>query len=73
MKSCSKETKELKIVFRNSVLTHLIDNATRTAKESSTLLDLFAFNTPRNIRFTNVVESSLSDHEMMIAVRKIKA
>jgi len=64
VKSCSKETKELKEIFRNS---------TRTAKESSTLLDLFASNSPGNITFTNVVASSLSDHDMLIAVRKINA
>ena len=55
VKSCSKETKELKEIFRNFGLTQLIDKATRTAKESPTLLDLFAFNSPGNITFTNVV------------------
>ena len=73
VKSCSKETRELKEIFRNFGLTQLIDKATRTAKESSTLLDLFASNSPGNITFTNVVASSLSDHDMLIAVRKINA
>ena len=57
VKSCSKETRELKEIFRNFGLTQLIDKATRTAKESSTLLDLFASNSPGNITFTNVVAS----------------
>ena len=35
VKSSSKETKELKEIFRNFGLTQLIDKATRTAKESS--------------------------------------
>ena len=75
MKSCSKETKELEEIFRNFGLTQLIDKATRTAKESSTFLDLFASKSPRNITFTNinVVASSLSDHDMLITVRKIIA
>ena len=72
-KSCSKETKELKEIFRNFGLMQLINRATRTAKESSTLLDLFASNSPRNITFTNVVASSLSNHDMLVAVRKINA
>lgn len=72
MKQCSKETKELKEIFRNFGLTQLIDKATRTAKERSTLLDWFASNSSGNITFTNVVASSLSDH-MLIAVRKINA
>ena len=41
--------------------------------ESPTLLHLFASNSPGNITFTNVVASSLSDHDMLIAVRKINA
>ena len=72
MKSCSKETKELKEIFRNFGLTQLIDKAIRPAKESSTVLDLFVSNSPGNITFTNIVASSLSDH-MLIAVRKINA
>ena len=66
VKSCSKETKEQKEIFRNFGLMQLIDKATRTAKESSTLLDLFASNPP-------VVASSLSNHDMFFAVRKINA
>ena len=73
VKSCSKETRELKEIFKNFGLTQLIEKATRTAKESSTLLDLFASNSPGNIILTNVVASSLSDHDMLIAVRKINA
>ena len=73
MKSCSKETKELKEIFRNFGLTQLIDKSTRSTEESSTLLDLFASNSPGNITFTNVVASSLSGHDMLIAVRKINA
>ena len=73
VKSCSKETKTTKGIFRKFGLTQMIDKASRTAKESSTLLDLFASNSPRNITFTNAVASSLSDHDMLIAVRKINA
>ena len=48
VKSCSNEAEKLKIIFRNLGLTQLIDKATRIAKESSTLLDLFVSNSPRN-------------------------
>ncbi|CAH3172957.1 unnamed protein product [Porites lobata] len=58
---------------RNFGLTQLIDKSTRSTEESSTLLDLFASNSPGNITFTNVVASSLSGHDMLIAVRKINA
>lgn len=51
----------------------LIDKATRTAKECSTLLDLFASNSPSNITLTNVIEASVSDYDMLIAVSKINA
>ena len=51
----------------------LIDKATRITKESSTLLDLFATNSPKNVTLAKVIPSTLSDHDMLVVVRKINA
>lgn len=42
-KSCLKETKKTKEIFRNLGLMQLIDIATQTSKKSSTLLDFVCF------------------------------
>ena len=51
----------------------MIDKATRITKDSATLLDLFATNVPRNITLAKVIPSTLSDHDMLMVVRKINA
>ena len=43
----------------------------RITKESSTLLDLFATNTPKNVTLATVIPSTLSDHDLLVVVRKI--
>ena len=49
-KPCSRVTNELKGIFTNFNLSPLlITKATRTTKDSSTLLNLFATNCPRHI------------------------
>ena len=68
-----KSTRDLKGTFYSFNLTQLIDKATRISKDSTTLLDLFATNFPRNITLVKVIPSTLSDHDMLIVVRKINA
>ena len=41
--------------------------------QASTLLDIFASNIPRNITLAKVIPSTLSDHDMLVVVRKINA
>ena len=42
-------------------------------QSSSTLLDLFATNSPKNVTLAKVIPSTLSDHELLVVVRKINA
>ena len=42
-------------------------------QSSSTLLDLFATNSPKNVTLAKVIPSTLSDHDMLVVVRKINA
>ena len=71
--SCPKPTRDLKGIFSSFNLAQLIDKATRITKDSATLLDLFATNVPRNITLAKVIPSTLSDHDMLMVVRKINA
>ena len=70
-KIVSKESRQLKGIFMNYNLKQLVNQATRISRESSTLLDLFATNCPQNIVSVNTASLNSSDHEMVVAVRKI--
>ena len=70
-KKPSLETKKLKEIFKSFGLTQLINDPTRTASTTTTLIDLFATTNPRNTFQAVVAESCLSDHDMLISVRKI--
>ena len=70
-KKPSHETKKLKEVFKSFGLTQLINEPRRTTSTTATLIDLFATTNPRNISRAIVAESCLSDHDMLISVRKI--
>ena len=70
-KKPSSETQKLKEFFKTFGLTQLINEPTRTTSTSATLIDLFATTNPRNISRAVVAESCLSDHDMLISVRKI--
>ena len=68
-----KSIRDLKGIFSSFNLAQLIDRATRITKDSATLLDLFATNFPRTITLAKVIPSTLSDHDMLLVVRKINA
>ena len=70
-KKPSHETKKLKEIFKSFGLTQLINEPRRTTSTTATLIDLFATTNPRNISRAIVAESCLSDHDMLISVRKI--
>ena len=67
----SSVMRTLKGIFRYFDLTQMIKKATRTTRHTSTLLDLFVTNIPKNITLAKVAASSLSDHDLLIVVRKI--
>ena len=69
----SNSTKVMKRILSSFKLKQLIDKATRITKESSTLLDLFATNSPKNLTLAKVILSTLSDHDLLVVVRKINA
>ena len=71
--SSSNSTKDMKRILSSFSLKQLIDKATRITKESSTLLDLFATNSPKNVTLDKVIPSTLSDHDMLVVVWKINA
>ena len=71
--SSSNSTKDMKRILSSFNLKQLIDKATRITKESSTLFDLFATNSPKNGTLAKVIPSTLSDHDMLVVVRKINA
>ena len=71
--SSSNSPKDMKRILSSFNLKQLIDKATRITKESSTLLDLFATNSPKNVTLAKVIPSTLSDHDMLVVVRKINA
>ena len=50
--------------------TQVVKKPTRTTKESSTLIDIIATNNVKNIKYVAVIPLSLSDHDMVICVRK---
>ena len=67
----TSETRRFKNVLKICNLIQLITEPTQITKDSSTLLDLLATTHPHNITKARVVESSFSDHDLVIAVRKI--
>lgn len=67
----SSEAKKLKRLLRSFQLTQLIDRPTRVTDSSSTLLDLVVSSAPYNIVKRTVIPLSLSDHDLVVCVRKI--
>ena len=53
--SSSNSTKDTKRIVYSFNLKQLIDKGTRITKESSTLLDLFATNSPKNVTLAKVI------------------
>ena len=56
--SSSSSTKDMKRILSSFNLKQLIDKATRITKESSTLLDLFATNSTKNVTLAKVIPST---------------
>ena len=67
------QLKTLKGIFRLHDFKQLIDCPTRITKLSAILIDLTVTNNPRNIVKQAVAPFSLSDHDLVLCVRKINA
>ena len=70
-KSKTQDCKQLKNLFKVFNFKQFITDPTRIAQHSSSLLDLMSTNCPRNISYSGVITSCLSDHDMVYVVRKI--
>ena len=65
------ENKEFKSIFFLNGFTQLITKPARTTKDSQTLIDIIATNSVENISSVDVIVKSLSDHDMIVCVRKM--
>ena len=66
-----KDNKTIKDTFKLNGFTQLIKRATRITKDTETLIDLIATNNPSVISCTEVLPTSLSDHDMVCCLRKL--
>lgn len=64
-------TKENKEVIMQNGFKQLIKKPTRITQTSSTLIDLIITNRPSTISKSDVIATSLSDHDMVACVRKL--
>ena len=67
----NKDHKPLKELFQINGFHQTIKGATRITKDSETLIDVIFTNTRNNLTKSEVVTSSLSDHDLIMCKRKI--
>jgi hypothetical protein len=65
-----KDNADLKALFTVYGFEQMIKKATRTTKDSSTLIDIILTNNPASIITTEVLPLSISDHDMIACSRK---
>ena len=65
------DNKAIKDTFKLNGFTQLIKRATRITKDTETLIDLIATNDPSVILLTEVLPTSLSDHDIVCCLRKL--
>ena len=65
------ENKEFKSMLYLHGFTQLITKPTRITKDTQTLIDIIATNSVENISHVDVIAKSLSDHDMVVCVRKM--
>lgn len=66
-----KHNKDIKSIIHQNGLTQVIKKPTRITKDSKTLIDIIATNHPGNITTSDVIATSLSDHDLVACVRKL--
>ena len=67
----TNENKTIKDTFKLNGFTQLIKRATRITKDTETLIDLIETNNPSVISCTEVLPTSLSDHDMVCCLRRL--
>lgn len=67
-----QECKQLKMLLKTEKLSQLITQPTRITNHSKTLLEVVITDNPENIRDSGVLSLSLSDHEVIYCIRKLK-
>ncbi|EDO36916.1 predicted protein [Nematostella vectensis] len=65
------EAKIFKRIYQTYQLSQLISKPTRITKSSKCLLDHYVTNSPEKIVKTSVIQLGLSDHGMILGIRKI--
>ena len=61
----------VKSIINRNGFTQIIDKPTRITEQSKTLIDIIATNRPENIVKSDVIATSLSDHDLVACVRKL--
>ena len=67
------ENTEFKTILTQNGLKQLIKKLTRLTQTSSTLIDLIITNKPSAILKSDIIASSLSNHDMIACIRKVNA
>lgn len=62
---------EIKDIFKDNGFMQIIENPTRVTHTSATLIDIVQVNNKRNISYNSVIPAGLSDHDLILCVRKI--
>lgn len=65
------DNKEMKLTLSEYGFTQIIKDATRVTKETKTLIDIIATNRPETIANSTVIQSSISDHDLIACMRKL--
>ncbi|XP_057302789.1 uncharacterized protein LOC130636955 [Hydractinia symbiolongicarpus] len=63
--------KELKEIITSQGFYQIVEKATRITAETKTLIDVILTNKRSNVKVTDVIPLSLSDHDCVLCVRKI--
>ena len=66
-----KDNKKIKSIIHSHGFYQIIKKPTRITAESKTLIDIIATNNPASISASDVIATSLSDHDMVGCVRKL--
>ena len=63
--------KKIKCLYELYQLSQLIEEATRVTMTTSTLIDHIFTNTPDKVSDSGVIHTGISDHSLVLTIRKI--
>ena len=67
----SNDHKDVKSIIKLFGFEQIIAKPTRITQSTSSLIDIIATNKPATIKTTDVIPTSVSDHDMVGCVRKV--